>query len=128
VNDVSPNPLGHSLDNFVLQIAIFRLFVDAIVTAWSKVRATLSASYIAALQRQLNDAIPNLLGQDGQTMDLHINQQWLKSTVWQLGRKSNDPTPFHYSMDLSRELLASMASQFPSPGFDLLSSRLVRFF
>lgn len=70
------------------------------------------------------------LCQDSSFNDLHTNQQWLKNTVWQLNNgvvsgNNDDSMSFQYPMSMSRDLLLSMASQFPGQGMDMLHTGVV---
>lgn len=81
---------------------------------------------MTALQKQLNELVQSYLCQDSSFSDVHTNQQWLKNTVWQLTNGSSDDSmAFQYPANMSRDLLMSMASQFPGQGMELLNSGLV---
>ncbi|KAK1656816.1 hypothetical protein BDP55DRAFT_735401 [Colletotrichum godetiae] len=123
--DDPSDPLSHQLNSFIMLVNLFRPFDDAFTAIWNKTRTNL---YVSNLQKQLNEVLPTYLCQDGQLSDLRTNQQWLKSTVWQLthGNSSNeDNMNFNYPVDLSRELLMTLASHFPGQGMELMSSGLI---
>ena len=99
------------------------------IATWSKTKGHLSSQYLSGLQKQLNDLVRSYICQDANFNDVHTNQQWLKSTIWQLtsgvaNGGSDDSMSFQYPMHMSRELLVNMASQFPLQ-IDLLGPGLV---
>jgi hypothetical protein len=106
---------------------LFKPFDDAFVNTWNKARGNLSAPHVANLQKQLTELVQTYLCQDSNFADMHTNQQWLKSTVWQLtnGTVEGDTMSFQYPSNMSRDLLMSMASQFPGQGMELLNSGLI---
>lgn len=111
-------------------VKLFQSFDDAFTGVWAKAHGNLSSQHVRNLQKQLNDMLPNYLCQDGQLSDLNVNQQWLKSTHWQLtnGRtnsQSGDGIDWQVPQDLSRELLMKMASQFPGQGMEVFGSGLI---
>ncbi|GKT46091.1 putative sucrose utilization protein SUC1 [Colletotrichum spaethianum] len=125
--DDPSDPLSHQLNSFIMLVNLFRPFDDAFTTVWNKTRTNL---YVANLQKQLNEVLPTYLCQDGQLSDLRTNQQWLKSTVWQLthgnmNSQNEDNMNFNYPVDLSRELLMTLASHFPGQGMELMGSGLI---
>ncbi|WQF89839.1 hypothetical protein CDEST_14853 [Colletotrichum destructivum] len=125
--DDPSDPLSHQLNSFIMLVNLFRPFDDAFTTVWNKTRSNL---YVATLQKQLNEVLPTYLCQDGQLSDLRTNQQWLKSTVWQLthgnmNSQNEENMNFNYPVDLSRELLMTLASHFPGQGMELMGSGLI---
>ncbi|TIC90367.1 putative sucrose utilization protein SUC1 [Colletotrichum higginsianum] len=125
--DDPSDPLSHQLNSFIMLVNLFRPFDDAFTTVWNKTRSNL---YVATLQKQLNEVLPTYLCQDGQLSDLRTNQQWLKSTVWQLthgnmNSQNEESMNFNYPVDLSRELLMTLASHFPGQGMELMGSGLI---
>lgn len=98
-------------------MSLYRPFDEPFTALWTKAKSHLSAQYLAGLQKQVNDLVQSYACQDANFHDLHTNQQWLKNTAWQLGH-ADDVSLYH-----TRELLVSMASNFPAP-MDLVS-RLV---
>ncbi|KPM37831.1 hypothetical protein AK830_g8733 [Neonectria ditissima] len=130
LGDDPSDPLAHQLNGFIMLVNLYRPFDDAFTATWNKARRHLSAQHITGLQKQLNDLVQSFMCQDPNLTDLRTNQQWLKNTAWQLsngtiGNSGDDSISFQYPMDMSRELLMSMASQFPSQGMELLGSGLI---
>lgn len=122
--DDPTDPLAHQVNSFVLLASLFEPFDEAFTATWNKTRGNPSSQYISGLTKQLGDLVQSYLCQDSNLMDLHTNQQWLKSTVWQLKNNGgNDSMSFQYG-NMSRDLLVNMASQFPQ-GMELLNSKLV---
>jgi hypothetical protein len=130
-SDDLSDPLAQQLDGFVLLANLFRPFDDATVNVWTKTRANLSSQHVTSLQKQLNEMLPQYMCQDPQLTDLGVNQQWLKTTLWQLtngvlnANAEDGGMSFQYPMDLARELLVNMASHFPGQGMELLGSGLI---
>lgn len=128
-DDDPRDPLAHQLYGFVSLIKLNRHFDDALVNTWNKQRSNFSAQYVAGLEKQLNGLARSFMCQDPNFLDLHTNQQWLKSLVWQLtsgvAESADDSMGFQYPVNMSRDLLMSMASYFPGQGMDLLNSGLV---
>ena len=131
LGDDPADPQAHQLNSFILLVNMFRPFDDSFTAAWNKTRGQFTTQYITGLQKQLNDLSQQYLCQDSNFHDAHTNQQWLKNTVWQLNSNSvntnNDDSmsSFQYPMNLARELLVDMASQFPVQVVDLLGTGLV---
>ncbi|KAL7784919.1 hypothetical protein V8C37DRAFT_339901 [Trichoderma ceciliae] len=130
LGDDPTDPLAHQLNGFILLVNLFRPFDDAFTSTWNKTRSHLSSQYITNLQKQLNDLAQSYLCQDSSWNDVHTNQQWLKNTVWQLSNgvsagATEEAMSFQYPMNMSRELLMNMASQFPGQGMELLNSGLL---
>lgn len=127
---VSEDPndkLALQLDGFVILADLFKSYDDAFVNTWKKAQANLAAPHISRLQKQLDELVPSYLCQDSTFADPHANQQWLKNTVWQLtNRAADDSMSLQYTARISRDLLVSMAGQFPGQGMELLNSGLVR--
>lgn len=130
VNDDPSDALSHHLGAFLLLPNLFKPFDDAYLSVWNKARSNLSSQHVANLQKQLGDLVQSYLCQDANLTDLHTNQSWLKSTVWQLtngavNTNGDDSMQFQYPGNMSRDLLMNMASQFPNQGMELLNSGLV---
>ncbi|RFU76345.1 c6 zinc finger domain containing [Trichoderma arundinaceum] len=130
LGDDPTDPLAHQLNGFILLVNLFRPFDDAFTSTWNKTRSHLSSQYISNLQKQLGDLAQSYLCQDSSWNDVHTNQQWLKNTVWQLSNgvvagATEESMSFQYPMNMSRELLMNMASQFPGQGMELLNSGLL---
>ena len=130
LGDDQSDPLAHQLTSFILLVQMYRPFDDAFTASWNKARGHLSAQYLSGLQKQLNDLVPSYSCQDASFHDVRANQSWLKNTVWQLTNRvvnpsSEDGLTFQYPVDMSRELLMNLASQFPGQGMELMSSGLI---
>ncbi|KAK7224035.1 hypothetical protein V2G26_012038 [Clonostachys chloroleuca] len=130
VNDDMTDPLAHQLNGFVVLSNLFKPFDDTFNNIWSKARHNLSPQYLASMQKQLTGLVQSYLYQDANFTDAHTNQQWLKSIIWQLANGAvsggnDDSMSYQYSGNMSRDLLMSMASQFPNHGMELLNSGLI---
>ncbi|KAF4121929.1 C6 zinc finger protein [Geosmithia morbida] len=126
--DDPSDPLAHQLNPFVLLVSLFKPFDESLVATWNKARSSLAPSHIASLRKQLNEMAQSYICQDSSFSDYHTNQQWLKSTVWQLtnGSVNDDAMSFQYSgSNMPRDLLMAMASQFQGHGLELLNSGLI---
>ncbi|RBQ82984.1 hypothetical protein VDGD_04640 [Verticillium dahliae] len=128
--DDPTDPQAHQLTSFIMLVKLFHSFDDAFTSSWNKTRSNLPHQHIATLQKQLADMLPTYLCQDDNLSNLHTNQQWLKSTHWQLSNGSMsshnaDGIDWQVPRDLSRDLLMKMASQFPGQGMELLGSGLI---
>jgi hypothetical protein len=122
MNDDPTDPLAHLLHSFVLEVTLFKPFDDAFTGLWNKARGNFSSPYTTGLQKSLDDMVRTYRCQDPNLTDLHINQQWLKSTAWQ----------FHNVMangggddSMSFQLLVNMASNLVVQGTDVLNSGLI---
>lgn len=131
LGDDPSDPLAHQLHSFILLVNLLRPFDDAFTAIWNKTRSHLSLQYTSGLQKQLSELMQSYACQDSNFADVRTNQQWLKNTVWQLSNRvgapsgGDDSISYQYPMDMSRELLMNMASQFPGQGMELLNSGLV---
>ncbi|KAF5137327.1 Maltose fermentation regulatory protein MAL13 [Metarhizium anisopliae] len=130
LGDDPADPQAHMLNGFVLLVNMFRPFDDAFTATWNKTRAQLTSQHVNGLQKQLNEVAQSCACQDSNFQDPHTNQQWLKNTVWQLtsgvvNGNSGDSMSFQYPMNMSRELLVNMASQFPVQVVDLIGTGLI---
>lgn len=130
VSDDPTDSQAHQLNSFVMLVSLFHSFDDAFTGVWNKTRSNLSNQHASSLQKQLNEVLPTFHCQDGQLADLQTNQQWLKTTHWQLtngaiSSHNDDGINWQCPRDLSRELLMKFASQFPGQGMELLGSGLV---
>lgn len=130
MNDDPNDPLAHQLHSFIMLVNLYRPFDDAFTAVWNKTRGNLSPQFISGLQKQLGDLAQSYACQDANFNDFRTNQQWLKNTVWQLTNGAISGTDensisFQYPMDISRELLMNMASQFPGQGMELLNSGII---
>ncbi|QPG93953.1 hypothetical protein C2857_003780 [Epichloe festucae Fl1] len=131
LGDDASDSQAHQLNSFITLVNMFQPFDDAFTAAWNKTRGQLTSQYLSGLQKQLNGLVQTYACQDSNFQDLHTNQQWLKNTVWQLtsgvvnGNNDNSMSSFRYPVNMSRELLVNMASQFPVQVVDLLGSGLI---
>jgi hypothetical protein len=130
IADDPTDPLAHQLNSFITLVNLFRPFDDALIATWMKSRASISDQYVTGLQKQLNDLVQTYVMQDSSFNDLSTNQRWLKHTAWQLTNgvvsgNGDDSISFQYPMNLSRDLLASMAAHFPGNGMDVMGSGLI---
>lgn len=129
VSDDPSDAMSHQINGFISMVNLFRPFDSALLGTWNKTRSTLSAQYLTGLQKQLVELVQSYQCQDSNITDLHINQQWLRNTVWQLTNNnvgSDENVPFQYPVDMARELLVNMASQFSNQANELINVGLVR--
>jgi hypothetical protein len=127
ITDDPSDPLAHTLNGFILLVNLFRPFDDTFTALWNKTRSDFVPTYTSALQKQFQEVLPAHVNvNDSSLNDLHPNQQWLKTHMWQLGiASSNNGDPnMQLPVDAQRELV-SMASHFSSDGIGLLGFRLV---
>ncbi|KAI5458507.1 C6 zinc finger domain-containing protein [Mariannaea sp. PMI_226] len=130
LGDDPSDPYAPQLNGFIMLINLYRPFDEALINTWNTGRRHLSAQHITGMQKQLNDLAQSFLCRDSNLLDIGTNQQWLKNTVWQLtngtiGGNGEESISFQYPMDMSRELLMNMASQFPNQGMELVNSGLI---
>lgn len=127
-NDDPSDPMGHQLTGFISMVNLFRPFDSAFLSTWNKIRGQLSTQYLTGLQKQLVELVQSYQCQDSSIADLHINQQWLRSTVWQLTNGNvggEENMSFQFPGDMARELLLNMASQFSNQTNELIHAGLV---
>ena len=131
-DDPSDNQAQH-IHGFIHLVNLFRPFDEGFMALWNKTRTDCSASYLAALQRQLTDALPTYLNStENQQADLRTSQQWLRTMVWQLSIQngclssaSEDPSmTFQYPVEIARDLI-SMTSQFSQQSMEVHGVGLV---
>lgn len=99
--------LGQQLSGFTTLINLFQPLDDAFLASWAPARASLTVTMVHGLQKQLNELAEQFLRQNSDLADFGTNQQWLKSTVWQMKNQ--------YPVDA---FLMSMAAQVPKPDVD----------
>lgn len=124
VNDDTSDPLVSQLGDFISTVAAFSTLDNAALAAWAKTRSRLSSGFLSTLQKQLNDVIPNYACHDSQLGDMSMNQEWLKSTAWQLsGGRLNGDDPalqsFQFPPEMARELEMTLASHFPNQSIEI---------
>jgi hypothetical protein len=95
-------------------IGLFRGFDEVLVPLWAKARGECSESYLATLEKQLQDVLPPYLNDtQAQLGEIPMNQQWLKHKAWGLsvanGNGNNGEASY---VDTIHELLP-MVSHFP---------------
>jgi len=132
VNDDPLDPLASQLGDFISTVTAFSHFDNSTLAAWAKARTSLSSALLSTLQKQLNEVLPNYTCHDSPLGDMSMNQEWLKSTAWQLssGRLSSDDPAlqsFQYPPEMARELEITLASHFPNQGVEIVGSALVSF-
>lgn len=113
------DPHAHQLNSFVLLASLYHPFDGPLMTKWDMTRNHLSPQLLTGLQKQLDEIVQSYSFQDANFDDLAINQQWLKTAVWQLSSgapnvSTNDSMPFQFPPNISRQMLLSMVSQFPA--------------
>jgi hypothetical protein len=132
-NDDPSDPQAHHLHGFLHLINLFTPFDESFVALWNKTKSGCSAPYLAALQQQVNDALPTYLNStENQTADLRTSQQWLRNMVWQLSIQNgclssnhNDPSmTFNYPVHIARDLV-SMTSSFSQQSMEVHGIGLV---
>ncbi|KAH8179198.1 fungal zn(2)-Cys(6) binuclear cluster domain-containing protein [Sarocladium implicatum] len=127
-NDDPNDAMSHQLTGFISMVNLFRPFDSTFLSIWNKTRGQLSAQYLTGLQKQLVELVQSYQCQDSSIADLHINQQWLRSTVWQLtnGNVSGEESmSFQFPGDMARELLLNMASHFSNQTNELVNAGLI---
>jgi hypothetical protein len=127
-SDDPSDPVGHQITGFISMVNLFRPFDSAFLATWNKTRNQMSAQYLSGLQKQLVELVQSYQCQDSNITDLHTNQSWLRNTVWQLTNGnvgSEDNVSFQYPVDMARELLVNMASQFGNQANELVTAGLV---
>ncbi|KAL2201878.1 C6 zinc finger protein [Sarocladium strictum] len=127
-SDDPSDPMGHQITGFISMVNLFRPFDSAFLATWNKTRNQMSAQYLSGLQKQLVELVQSYQCQDSNITDLHTNQSWLRNTVWQLTNGnvgSEDNVSFQYPVDMARELLVNMASQFGNQANELVTAGLI---
>ena len=116
-------------------ISLFRIIDDEFSSYWNKTRSGCSPNWLAQLQRQLTEALPeDMHCTEIQKADLKVTQQWLRTIVWQLATASgclsstsiDVSMTFSYPIEIARDLL-SMASSIPQQCLEVHGIGLVRF-
>lgn len=108
------DPFLHHGTSFLRLIGLFRGFDEVLVPLWMKTKNESSASYLSALDKQLQDVLPPYLNDtQAQLSEIQINQQWLKQKAWEVslanGNGNEAGLPY---VDTIHELLP-MVSHFP---------------
>ena len=103
------------LNGFIHLVNLFRPFDDTFVGVWNKTKAGCTSHYLAQLQQQLTDALPDYLNStESQAADLRCSQQWLRMMVWQLSMShgflssaaADNAMSFTFPIEVSRDLVA----------------------
>ena len=112
---------------------LFRIIDDTFSRVWNTARSECSAVWLANLQRQLNEALPeDLKCMDSQEADLRISQQWLRIVVWQMSTASgclSSASPdvfmsFTYPIEVSKEVV-SVTTRLPRQSMEVHGIGLV---
>lgn len=115
------------LNGFIHLVRLFRPFDDTFVGLWNKARVGCTTDWLAQLQQQLTDALPQYLQcTESQAVDIRCSQQWLRTMVWQLSishgflssAAADNAMSFKYPIEISRDLVHS-ASQFTQPSMEV---------
>ncbi|EME88375.1 uncharacterized protein MYCFIDRAFT_127068 [Pseudocercospora fijiensis CIRAD86] len=115
------------LNGFIHLVHLFRPFDDTFVGLWNKARVGCTTEWLARLQQQLTDALPQYLQcTESQAVDLRCSQQWLRTMVWQLSishgflssAAADNAMSFKYPIEISRDLVHS-ASQFSQQSMEV---------
>ncbi len=116
-----PSPQDHPADPFLHQgttslrlIGLFRSFDETLVPLWNKSKAECSDSYLATLDKQLQDVLPPYLHDtQAQIGEMPMIHQWLKHKAWGLSvANGTGSNPEGVYLDGIPELLP-MAAHFP---------------
>ncbi|KAL1842784.1 hypothetical protein VTJ49DRAFT_4269 [Mycothermus thermophilus] len=112
--DHPADPFVHNGTKSLRLVGLFRGFDETLLPLWNKARAECSDTYIATLDKQLQEVLPPYLNDNqAQLAEMSMNQQWLKHKAWSLGvANGNNTNPEAQYADPINELLR-MASQFP---------------
>lgn len=122
-----PTECAPPLAGFIHLVNVYKPFDNAFLGLWNKTRNDCSPGYLGSLQKQLTDALPVYLGStEAQQAELQVNQQWLKTIVWQLSIQNgclssshDDPSmTFSYPVDISRDLI-TMTSGFSQQSMEV---------
>lgn len=82
--DYDPNDTD-IITGFLHLIKLFRLIDDQFIGLWNKSETECSPSWLAELQLQLVEAVPQEMHTtEFQEADIRVTQQWLRTMVWQL--------------------------------------------
>lgn len=115
------------LNGFIHLVNLFRPFDDTFVGLWNKARVGCTTEWLARLQQQLSDALPQYLQcTESQAVDLRCSQQWLRTMVWQLSishgflssAAAENAMSFKFPIEVSRDLVQS-ASQFSQQAMEV---------
>ncbi|KAI1339073.1 hypothetical protein F5Y15DRAFT_384722 [Xylariaceae sp. FL0016] len=122
MSDDPTDPLAHQLNGFLLLVNLFRPFDDTFLALWNKTRSECSPSYLSTLQKQLLDMAPAYMQHEP---DLRAVQQWLKTITWQLSLQNGAQEQLFNQLDVSRDLLINLTTQFQTQSTETLGVPLV---
>ena len=116
-----PAPQDHPADPFLHQgttslrmIGLFRSFDEVLVSMWTKSKVECSESYLATLDKQLQEVLPPYLNDtQAQISEMPMIQQWLKHKAWGLSVANGTGNNAESSYVDSIHDLLPMASHFP---------------
>jgi hypothetical protein len=113
-HDHPADPFLHNGTSFLRIIGLFRGFDEVLVPLWMKTRTECSDSYLAALEKQVQEILPAYLNDtQAQLSEMQMNQQWLKHKAWELSMANgNGSEAGHPYMSTIHDLLP-MVSYFP---------------
>nr|POE77600.1 putative sucrose utilization protein suc1 [Quercus suber] len=115
------------LNGFLHLVNLYRPFDDTFVGTWNKARSGCTTEWVAQLQQQLSEALPEYLhSTESQAVDLRTSQQWLRTMVWQLSinhgflssTAAENAMSFKFPIEVSRDLVA-FASQFSQQAMEV---------
>lgn len=119
---------------FLYLVNLYRPFDDTFIGLWNNSRTDCSTLWLAHLQKQLTQALPNVLDcTETQAADLRTSQHWLRTMVWQLSitngfLSSTSPdssTTFTYPIEIAKDLVA-VTSQLSQRSMEVHGIGLVR--
>ncbi|KAK4148284.1 uncharacterized protein C8A04DRAFT_24090 [Dichotomopilus funicola] len=90
--DHPADPLAHNGTTTLRMINLFRGFDEILAPLWSKSRAELSDSYLATLDKQMQEVLsPYLNDTPAQLAEMPGLQHWLKQKAWSLSVANGNP-------------------------------------
>ncbi|KAK5111124.1 hypothetical protein LTR62_005323 [Meristemomyces frigidus] len=104
------------LNGFIHLVNLYRPFDDTFVGLWNKARSGCTTPFLAQVQQQLCDALPEYLSStESQAVDLRCSQQWLRTMVWQLSisqgflssAAGESAMSFKFPIEIARDLVAA---------------------
>ena len=116
-----PSPQDHPADPFLHQgttslrmIGLFRSFDEVLVSLWTKSKGECAESYLATLDKQLQEVLPPYLNDtQAQLSEMPMIHQWLKHKAWGLSVANGTGSSTEGSYVDSIHDLLPMASHFP---------------
>ena len=104
-----------SITGFIHLVNLYRPFDDMFIGLWNKSRSDCTTYFLAHLQQELSNALPDRLDTtESQAADLRTSQQWLRTMVWQLSimngylssTSSEACMTFRYPIEIAKDLVA----------------------